>query len=102
MTPIIEAKKDEIVALCRKYGVRTLELFGSATGDKFDPERSDLDFLVEYEDGPPSNEAAYYFGLKFALEDLFRREVDLVETGAVRNPYFLKAIARDRAVLYAA
>ena len=102
MTPIIEAKKDEIFALCRKYGVRTLELFGSATGDQFDPETSDLDFLVKLCSQEPIRHTDDYFGLKFALEALFGRDVDLVEDGASKNPYFLRNIAKDRVVLYAA
>ena len=103
MNPLIEAKKDELFALCRLYGVKTLELFGSATGDRFDPETSDLDFLVEYrDDAPPGGLFKGHFGLKFAMEDLFGRPVDLVMPRAIRNPYFLQEIRRDRVVLYAA
>jgi len=47
MHPIIEAKKPEIRALCRQYGVIRLDLFGSATGPEWDPERSDFDFVVD-------------------------------------------------------
>jgi uncharacterized protein len=102
MKSLIEAKRAEIVELCRRYRVRQLELFGSAASGRFDPETSDLDFLVEFDLVPPAEHANCYFGLLFALTDLFDRDVDLVETGAIRNPYFLRAIAKDRVVLYAA
>jgi hypothetical protein len=99
---IIEEKKDELFALCRKYHVRTLELFGSATGERFDPKTSDLDFLVDLRSAEPIAHANDYFGLKFDLEALFGRDVDLVEAGAVENPYFLRVIADDRSPVYAA
>ena len=102
MKPWIEEKRGEIEALCRRYRVRRLELFGSAVGDRFDPRTSDFDFLVEFEGLPPAEHSRCYFGLLFALTDLLGRGVDLVETGAIRNPYFLRAIAKDRVILYAA
>jgi predicted nucleotidyltransferase len=102
MNALISEKHAEIIALCRRFRVKALELFGSATGDRFDPATSDLDFLVDYEKISPSEHAACYFGLLFSLEELFGRDVDLVELSAVRNPFFLKAIAKDRVLLYAA
>jgi predicted nucleotidyltransferase len=102
METMIETKRDAIADLCRRHHVRTLELFGSAARGRFDSETSDLDFLVEFDAIPPGEHAHCYFGLLFALTDLFGRDVDLVELGAIRNPYFLRAIAMDRVVLYAA
>ena len=102
MNPLIDEKRDEIVDLCRRYHVRALELFGSAVTNRFNPISSDIDFLVDYEALPPREHAACYFGLLFSLQDLLGREVDLVEVSAVRNPYFLQAIATDRVLLYAA
>ena len=58
--------------------MRTLELFGSAVGDRFRPETSDFDFLVEFAPTPPAESARCYVGLLFALQDLFGRDVDLV------------------------
>jgi predicted nucleotidyltransferase len=83
--------------------VRRLEVFGSASRGDFDPSRSDLDLLVEYL--PEARRGAWagdYFGLKFDLQKLLSRDVDLVMTEAVQNPYFLENIAKDRAVLYEA
>jgi predicted nucleotidyltransferase len=102
MQAFLEGKRGEIEELCRRYRVRQLELFGSAVGDRFDPRTSDFDFLVEFAPLPPAEHAHCYFGLLFALTDLFDRDVDLVEAGAIHNPYFLRAIAKDRVILYAA
>ena len=102
MNEIVESKHAELVDLCRQYKVRQLELFGSAVGARFDSATSDLDFLVEFERSSPAESARFYFGFLFALQTLFGRDVDLVESAAIQNPYFLKSIAKERVLLYAA
>jgi predicted nucleotidyltransferase len=102
MTEIIQQHRAEIEDLCRRHQVRVLELFGSAANGTFDPNQSDLDFLVDFLPLEPVLQARSYFGLLFDLEDLFARKIDLVETGAVENPYFLRSINKNRTVLYAA
>ena len=93
--------REELIGLCRKHRVKKLEIFGSAASPTaVDP--GDLDFLVEFEDVPSACRADAYFGLWDDLCDLFQRRVDLVETLAVRNPYFLESIKEHRTVLYAA
>lgn len=91
-----------IEALCRRFRVRRLELFGSAAAGRFNPRSSDLDFLVEF-DALRSNEYAdAYFGLLEELQKLFKRDVDLVVSGCVKNPYLKESIQRSRTLLYAA
>ncbi|MBI5364068.1 MAG: nucleotidyltransferase domain-containing protein [Planctomycetes bacterium] len=102
MHPSIESQRAAIQELCRRFGVRRLELFGSAARDDFDERASDVDFLVEFQPGPVSTAPDRYFGLLHGLEDRLLRRVDLVMTSAVDNPYFLVAIERDRTLLYAA
>ena len=98
----IEEHRVAIEALCRRFQVRRLELFGSAAGETFDQKSSDLDFLVEFDDPPTTGYADAYFGLAEALKELFHREVDLVVLSAVKNPYFRESIERSRTLLYAA
>lgn len=102
MLELIEQHRAELHELCRRHRVRTLELFGSAAAGTFDPACSDLDFLVDFLPMPPGPHSRAYFGLLLALEDLFRRRIDLVETAAIGNPYFLKSVNPGRTVLYAA
>ena len=99
---VIEVHRAEIDELCRRYGVLRLELFGSATSARFDPNRRDVDFLVEFEERDHQCYADAYFGVAEALEALLERTVDLVVTSAVTNPYFLEDIAPSRTLLPAA
>ena len=102
MVGLVEERSGEIARLCERYRVKRLELFGSAAGVDFDPQESDIDFLVEFLPLRSGEHADAYFGLLEALEELLGRSVDLVMLSAVRNPYFLEAIGKNRTVLYAA
>jgi predicted nucleotidyltransferase len=84
MHPSLTDKRDALTALCREFGVRRLDLFGSATRGDFDPARSDADFLVEFAPGAGIAIGAYT-GMKEALERLLGRPVDLVERAAVER-----------------
>ncbi|TNC21628.1 nucleotidyltransferase family protein [Amycolatopsis alkalitolerans] len=98
----IEAKRAEIEELCRALSVRRLDLFGSALGDSFDAQTSDVDVLVEFEAGPGFDYFGTYFDLKEGLERILRRPVDLVSATSIRNPYFKRQVLDTRELLYAA
>ncbi len=102
MTKLIENKRSDLTRLCNQFHVRRLDLFGSATGDSFDPSRSDLDFVVVFETTTPELHAERYFGLLSSLEDLFACHIDLVESGAIKNPYFRQSVESSRVTVYAA
>ena len=98
---IVTDHLDEVRALCEKYSVRKLTIFGSAVKGTFDPEKSDLDFVVEFL--PDTKRSGFddpYFCLIEALQEVFGREVDLVERQAIRNPYFVKVLALTERALY--
>lgn len=103
MIRLVEQHLEEIRSLCQEYGVLRLELFGSAATGEFNPERSDVDFLIEY---PPDYDfgpwLTRYFELKDRLEELLGRSVDLVMVGAMRKPRFIQSVNRSRQLLYAA
>jgi predicted nucleotidyltransferase len=103
MLPLIVAKKAELEALCRRHHVRRLDVFGSAARGDFDPAKSDIDFLVEFDRSNPDSMTLHSFlGLKDSLEALLGRPVDLVEPGAVRNPYIKASIERSREPVFGA
>lgn len=100
MQSIIEERRTELVELCRRLHVRRLDLFGSATTDRFNPARSDLDFIVEFEPLPPLAYAHAFDELHEGLESLFGRSVDLVSAKVIVNPYFAQSVAATRETVY--
>ena len=92
----------ELERLCPRFHVRRLALFGSAAAGTYGSDRSDLDFLVEFQPAAFDDYANTYFGLLEALEKLFGRPVDLVVRSAIRNPYFLRSVEATRTALYEA
>ncbi len=105
MNALVESRRPRIAEICRRYGVRRLDLFGSATQTQdggFDPDRSDVDFVVLFEDREPPQLFDRYFGLKEDLEGLFGRGVDLVMEGALgKNPRFARSVEESRVPVYA-
>lgn len=97
----VDSRREQVAVVCRRFGVRRLEVFGSAAADGFDPQRSDVDLLVQFDDtgADPLDE---YFGLKTQLEVVLERPVDLLVAGTVRNPYVLAGINASRQLVYAA
>lgn len=102
MHPAIASNLSEISALCRRFGVARLDLFGSATGTRFDPETSDFDLLVDFLPEAKIKAFDNYFGLREDLEQLLGRKVDLITASSVRNPYLQREIAQSRLTLYGA
>ncbi|MGH8211517.1 MAG: nucleotidyltransferase family protein [Steroidobacteraceae bacterium] len=101
MPPLIEDNLEEIGRVCRLYGVRKLEVFGSILRRDFDPERSDVDVIVEFEPRV-ANSFANFLSLKEALEVLLGRPVDLIELHAVRNRRLRYYIEQSKSPVYAA
>lgn len=102
MHPAISQHRSGISAICQRYRIQRLDVFGSgARAVDFDPASSDADFLVEFAPGVQPG-LQTLFGAKAELETLLGRGVDLVETDAVRNPYVLASINRSREAVYAA
>jgi len=101
--PAVGAHLDDIIRLCKEYGVARLEVFGSAVTSEFDPVRSDVDFLIEYGDdfdrGPWGSRTDE---LKTRFSEIVGREVDLVQIRNIENPYVLYSVEQTRTLLYAA
>ncbi len=90
-----------IARACERYGVARLRVFGSVLTDGFDPERSDIDFLVDYK---PDAERTFQalFGLRAELERIVGLPVDLTDARNVRNPYFAESAFGTAQDVYAA
>lgn len=95
MHPSIATVLPEIRTLCRQHGVKRLELFGSAARNDFDPARSDVDLLLEWDSGAAGSLPGRWWALEEGLRRLLGRKVDLVTAGAIRNRRLHDAIRRD-------
>jgi len=96
---IIDKNIDGIRALCNKHKVTRLFVFGSILTDKF-KKSSDIDFLVDFKGVDLYDYADNYFDFKKSLESLLKRDVDLLEDKAVRNPYLRQNIDSSKRLIY--
>ncbi len=102
MDRIVQDRLEDIRRLCKDRDVLFLDLIGSAAEDRFDPERSDLDFIVEFQELPFGRRADAYFGLLDDFKELFDRKIDLVMDSAIKNRYFREYVDETKVPLYAA
>lgn len=96
---ILNQHIDQIRRLCELNTVKTLFAFGSITTDKFNTE-SDIDLVVDIEDNDPISYSDKYFNLKFQLEDILKRQIDLLEQKAIRNRFLKSEIDRTKVKVY--
>ena len=96
---ILDQHIDQIKSLCETNKVNTLFAFGSVTTDKFGPD-SDIDLVVDIDDNDPISYSDKYFNLKFRLEEILRRQIDLLEQKAIRNKFLRKEIDRTKIMIY--
>lgn len=100
MIALVEQKKQGIADLCRRHEVRRLDLFGSAAHGDFQPERSDLDFIVQFTRTGYAGYADAFLDFADALEKLLGRKVDLLTERMIRNPYFRTTVEASRQTVY--
>ncbi len=97
--PLVTDNQAEIAALCERYGVSKLDLFGSAATGAFDPATSDLDFVVAFAGYGPGV-SSRFIDFADALEALFGRSVDLVFDTKMKNPYFRASVNESRQAVF--
>jgi len=100
MIDLIAQKRDRIAEHCHRLNVRRLDVFGSAANGNFVPERSDIDFLVEFGEHEHLDLFDQYFDLVNSLEALFNRKVDLVTVGSVTKPRFRANLEATKEPVY--
>lgn len=98
----IEQKRGKIRDLCGELDVRELRLFGSALSDRFDPDRSDLDFVADFNQADAPGIADRFMALATGLESIFNRQADLITRPAIKNPVFRRIIEESSIPLYVA
>ena len=100
MIDLVKQKRIGIAEHCRRLNVRRLEVFGSAARGDFDPETSDIDFLVEFNEHDTPGISKRYFDLERSLMALFDRKVDLVVWRHFENPYFRASVEESKEPVY--
>lgn len=96
---IVERNIKAIRTLCEKHKVQKLFVFGSVLSNRFN-QSSDIDFLVDFNNVDVYEYADNYFDLKFSLEKLLKRDVDLLEEKAINNPYFRQSVESSKHLIY--
>ncbi|MEW6266023.1 MAG: nucleotidyltransferase domain-containing protein [Thermodesulfobacteriota bacterium] len=94
----IEEHLQDIEKICRELRVKRLDLVGSASRDDFQPEKSDIDVLIEFDGLDRLFDR--YFELKTRLEKQLGRRVDVIQESAVKNPYVRMGLNRRRVQIY--
>ena len=91
--------KDQINELCASHKVKSLYAFGSVLTSDFDT-NSDIDLIVDFKDVDVNDYVDNYFDLKFSLQDIFNRPIDLLEEQAIKNPYFKQVVNQTKELVY--
>jgi len=90
---------EQIINLCRQYNVNKLFAFGSVLTDRFN-EKSDVDLIVDFDKQAVKDHFINYFDFKYSLENVFMRDVDLLEEQPIRNSYLRKNIENSKTLIY--
>ena len=96
----ISKKQNDFTLLCTTHKVKYLYAFGSSISEKFDPERSDIDLLVEIDSKDPLDRGEKLMSLWDLFEDFFNRKVDLLTDSSIRNPFLRKSIDSTKVLIY--
>lgn len=96
---LIEYHTKDILNLCKTHKVKSLYAFGSVLTDKF-TNQSDVDLIVDFEKLDVLDYGDNYYDLKFSLENILKRKVDLLEEKAIKNPYSIKIINQSKKLIY--
>lgn len=92
--------RDDFEALCKNHHVKQIYAFGSSVSDKFDPEKSDIDLLVEIDEPDPIEKGEKILSLWDKLEAFFKRKVDLLANPNIRNPYLEQSVENSKVLIY--
>lgn len=95
----LAAYNKEIILLCETHKVKSLYAFGSVLTGHFD-NSSDIDLIVDFDNIKVEDYADNYFDLKFSLQDILKRPIDLLEERSIKNPYFKESVTQQRQLLY--
>lgn len=97
---LISKRKDEFVKICETHKVKSLFAFGSSINKNFNPQKSDIDLLVDVDVTDPFEKGEILISLWDSLEEFFNRKVDLISSGTLKNPYLINSIENTKTLIY--
>lgn len=90
---------NQIKDICNTYNVKNLYVFGSVLTAKFD-NHSDIDFAVDFKTTDILQYADNYFNFKNSLQKTLKKEIDLIEIQAIKNPFFKQSLDSTKLLIY--
>jgi predicted nucleotidyltransferase len=96
----ISKNRNNFVILCKDHKVKYLYAFGSSITENFDPDRSDIDLLVEIDSEDPIDRGEKLLSLWDLFEIFFNRKIDLLTENSIRNPFLRKSIDSTKVLIY--
>ena len=86
--------------VCKRHNISYLWAFGSSTTTLFDPQKSDIDLLVEIDEPDPLERGEKLISFWDKIEVFFQRKVDLLTEASIRNPFLQKNIDATKILIY--
>jgi predicted nucleotidyltransferase len=96
---IAESQIEQIKEQCKLNSVKSLFAFGSVVREDFN-DSSDIDLVVDFNETDPFTYADLYFTLKSKLEEILKRQIDLLEERAIRNRFFNEELLSTKVEIY--
>ena len=98
--PVLKENIPSLIEICERHQVSKLFVFGSVITEKFDPEKSDIDLIVELAAMPPEEKGGHLIDLWDELEELFQRKVDLLTDQPIKNPFLKENVEKTKLMIY--
>ena len=101
ISELIRSRYENFLTLCRNHKVKKLYAFGSSVSGQFNPEKSDIDLIVEIDENDPIEKGDILLHFFSELEKLFNRKVDLLTDQPIENPYLKTSVEKSKVLIYA-
>lgn len=86
---------EQIKQLCKELGVKNFSVFGSLLTDHFSSE-SDIDFVIDFDKDDPIKYTDLYFQLKDKLEQILKRQIDLIEERGLKTHFLERKLTSQK------
>lgn len=98
--PLFQNQIPAVTQLMRQYRVKNAFVFGSVVTNRFN-DKSDVDFLINFEENlDPLEKGELMWNLRYALQDILHREIDLLTESSLKNPYFIEELNEKKILIY--